>query len=506
MASIASLSVSLTAHTAAFGASMKRASRTVSTFSAGVAASALKVTKWAAATAAAAATAGAYFTAQSMAMIDSTGKLADQLGTTTEKLIGLRHAAEIAGGGAELMNSSLVMLNKRLGDVSESKDVAVGLGMIGLNMEGLFGMDPADQFKLIAEGVSKLKTQTQKAGVATAIFGRSGSDLINILDLGSAGLEKMADDAQILGLNFSRIDAAKVELANDAFARLGATTRALFDKIAIAASVPMKMIVNAFADWGATGMLSANGITDSMIAAGKTMAGLLDYTDALVSVLYSLEEAAHNVAAAFKTSHAFLQRYVDVAANYYAGGGASGMQMVNDNFNDRMGGAQQSRAAAAGARSNAIKSGADFFAGTRSKEAIDSVTNLYNKATKDLEDQRKKRDDMADVNKTEAIAAAKVQFNQEWAKKFVGGASDFLKGWVNGKVQQAKNAGFSAQYENVTPTSSVSRVSSGTWSGEFGGRATAGHTIANQQLEQLKELKLILRDINGNVAGGAVAR
>jgi len=50
--------------------------------------------------------------------IDVTAKLSARTGVSTEELIGFQKAAELTGAGTKLLNSSLDVMNKRIGEAS----------------------------------------------------------------------------------------------------------------------------------------------------------------------------------------------------------------------------------------------------------------------------------------------------------------------------------------------------------------------------------------------------
>lgn len=168
----------------------------------------------------------AAMTKANLDMMDSTGKLADRLGMTTERLMGLRHAADIAGGGAEALDTALEKMTRYVGEAAlgmkENRDT---LDRLGLSMKALLSMNPDDRFAAIAEGIRKLGTEEERTAVAMRIFGRGASELINTLALGADGLAEMQAEAEKLGLTFDRDAAARAEEANDALTRLGATIK-----------------------------------------------------------------------------------------------------------------------------------------------------------------------------------------------------------------------------------------------------------------------------------------
>lgn len=155
--------------------------------------------------------------------VDTLAKLSDRIGESTERLVGLQHAANITGAGAERMAAGLDVLQKRLGEAAMGTGEArAALDALGLSVDELMRMSPADQFGLIADRVKGLSTQAEKAAVTSKLFSRANQDLVNTLELGSAGLAKMQRRAQELGLAISRTDAAEIEKMNDAMTELKA--------------------------------------------------------------------------------------------------------------------------------------------------------------------------------------------------------------------------------------------------------------------------------------------
>src|SRR2546426_591780 len=75
---------------------------------------------------------------------------------------------------------------------------------------------PEEALKGIADGLSKMENPAQRAAAAVAIFGKAGQGMLPMLLGGAEALSAAQREAEKLGLTFSRLDAAKVELANEA--------------------------------------------------------------------------------------------------------------------------------------------------------------------------------------------------------------------------------------------------------------------------------------------------
>ncbi|MBX2809508.1 MAG: hypothetical protein KTR20_12860 [Cellvibrionaceae bacterium] len=217
--------------------------------------------------------------AESAKTADQLAKLSDRIGEMPEKLTALQHAAELNGASTQVMNKSLEQMSKRIGEAikgtGEAKDY---LDRLGLSTQAFYSLSPAEQFKTIAESVSGLATQQEKAAAANAIFGRSGIELINTLDVGREGLNAMETEARQLGLTLSRVELAKVEAANDAFHRAKETSkgfgRSLSVELAPYITAVSERFVEAAKEAGGFERISQKMVQVTAFAVGKLADGV----------------------------------------------------------------------------------------------------------------------------------------------------------------------------------------------------------------------------------------
>jgi len=203
-----------------------------------------------------------YMLKRQMEVIDATAKLSDRLGITTEKLIGLQHAASITGTDAETLNKALEIFTRRLGEMTMgSGEAKRGLDMLGLTMDQLIKLGPAEAFGLAADKINLLGTQAEKAAAAYFLFGRAGSQMLNLLEVGSEGLKDFQEEVEKLGLTFSRLDAAQIEAANDALTRARATLTGLFRQATIELAPYIEVLADKFVDVSTAGEGMAANVT-----------------------------------------------------------------------------------------------------------------------------------------------------------------------------------------------------------------------------------------------------
>lgn len=281
MGTIANLAVSLTAKTAEFTSGFKKASKTVSDFTGTVGAVVGKVGGIASALAGLAGAASVtWLVKSSMEAMDATGKLSDTLGISTEKLVGLQHAAKLAGVGQEDLTKAL------------SKTVL------------LHGS--ADAFYKVADKISGMTDSGDRAKLAFKEFGNNWRALMPMLMQGSGGLAAMQKEAEKLGLTFSRIESAQVKAANDSLKRLGEIITGISTKLAVQLA-PFIEAVNARLVGMAT---NGEGMGLKVVGAFewvcKAVAKVTDYFNILKGTFYVLASGFGTMVQGFLTGMAKL--------------------------------------------------------------------------------------------------------------------------------------------------------------------------------------------------------
>ena len=185
-----------------------------------IGASVTKIAKIGAAFATAGVAAGVALTKASMASVDALAKTSDRLGIATEKLAGLQHAASLAGVENRTLEKSLQNLAVGVSDAADGTGVAKdALLELGLNASVLEQLPLDQQMSRVAEAMQDVTNQTDKVRIATDLFGARGVAVLNMIGGGSENLAVMAAEAEHLGIAVSRVDAAQIEMANDAVTR-----------------------------------------------------------------------------------------------------------------------------------------------------------------------------------------------------------------------------------------------------------------------------------------------
>jgi len=150
--------------------------------------------------------------------IDEQAKMASQLGLSNQILGVFRDAAGYAGISVTNLNTALRKMSQSVADAAngtgEAKDA---LEELGLNAEQLRQQGPEKAFKAIIDRLDQIPAGIKKTGLAMDIFGRSGAAMANLTSRGLQGAQK---DADTLKLKLTTAQAANVEAANDAWAKI----------------------------------------------------------------------------------------------------------------------------------------------------------------------------------------------------------------------------------------------------------------------------------------------
>ena len=157
---------------------------------------------------------------------DGVAKMARRTGLSVEALSELQYAAGQSGVEVSELENGFRRMQRTIYDagrgLSTAKEAFADLGVGAAQMERL---TPEQQFKLLAERISKIEDPTRKAALAMTIFGRSGTQLLPLMADGARGIELLQAEARSLGLTMATKDAEAAEVFGDTLDRLWKVVR-----------------------------------------------------------------------------------------------------------------------------------------------------------------------------------------------------------------------------------------------------------------------------------------
>lgn len=279
---IGALRVVLGADTAAFESGLKGAQSKMDSFGSGMAKAGVAI----GVAMAAAATALAVSIKHAVDEADKLGKMAQKIGVPVEELSALKHAADLSGVGIEALGTSMGKLAKTMVEAaakpaSEAANAFRALGVSVTNSDGTL-KSSSQVLSDVAGKFEGLKDGAGKTAVSMAIFGKSGKDMIPLLNSGAQGLQEMKDEAAKLGIVIDNQTAKSAEAFNDNLTRLGKAKDGIILKIT-------------------AGMLPAmEDLSAAMVQTAKDTDGLKSIGEILGGSLKVLATIGNGVADVFK--------------------------------------------------------------------------------------------------------------------------------------------------------------------------------------------------------------
>lgn len=167
---------------------------------------------------------------QAIDRADELSKTAQKIGVTTEALSTLGYAAQLADVDLSQLQAGLGRLTKFQAEAAQGTEANVEMfARLGIAYRETNGAlrDTGEVFREVADRLSKMPDSADKAAIALEIFGRSGANLIPLLNSGADGIAKLEDRARRLGLELSESAGKNAEELNDRLSDLGSVVEGL---------------------------------------------------------------------------------------------------------------------------------------------------------------------------------------------------------------------------------------------------------------------------------------
>jgi lambda family phage tail tape measure protein len=166
---------------------------------------------------------------------DEISKLSQKVGISTETLSGWRLAAQQAGVEGDGFNKAMVKLEQAATKAAAGNKAQVDqFKALGIAVTDAGGkIKPMEQlFGEVADRFAQFKDSATKTALATDLFGKSGAELIPLLNGGKAGLEEYVQMAKDFGLIVGKDAAPTAERFNDALEQLSFVGKGVANQLA----------------------------------------------------------------------------------------------------------------------------------------------------------------------------------------------------------------------------------------------------------------------------------
>jgi hypothetical protein len=201
--------------------------------------------------AAAAVTTFAALVRGSVNAMDGLYKLSQQVGISTESLSQLEYAAQLSGTSLDGLRTGLLRLSRTASDAANGMTTAQrAFDAIGVSAKKADGtLKSTDELLLeIAEQFSKYEDGAGKAALAQELFGRSGAQLIPLLNQGRDGIAELTAEADRLGLTVGTDAAQAAERFNDNLTRMATAFKGVITQASQRLLPTMEAVAQSFVD------------------------------------------------------------------------------------------------------------------------------------------------------------------------------------------------------------------------------------------------------------------
>ncbi len=153
---------------------------------------------------------------------DNLGDATVKTGFTVEALSQLAFVAEQQGTSVEGLQKGLTGMAKFTVQLASGAKGAVKvLDALGISTKDFLAMTPEQRFRVLVEQLSRIEDPTLRAGVAMKVFGKSATDMLPMIALGSEGMDQMQRKAEALGLTVSKDMVDKFGSFSDELSAIG---------------------------------------------------------------------------------------------------------------------------------------------------------------------------------------------------------------------------------------------------------------------------------------------
>lgn len=247
------------------------------------------------------------------AAIDATNKMARVLGIATEQFQALALVAEEAGVAQENLSNLIVRSQKAIIQGAQGgEQYQKAFKTLGLDIQELLNLKPDQQFENIVEALSKIENPTLRNATAMEVFGKSGRDVINMIEDFGGKIEEARAFNDKFNLSVSQLDGRVIEEANDTFARLGLALDGLANTISIRVAPLVTEFSNSLLNAGADGESFGRSVDSGIEIASKAF-------DILNMAIKGVEIAFNSLTIVAAESIGFVSRQIYEAGERAAG-------------------------------------------------------------------------------------------------------------------------------------------------------------------------------------------
>jgi hypothetical protein len=228
---------------------------------------------------------------------DRLDELAQKTGVSVEKLSSLRLAAETNSVSLEDLSNSLAKLGRNMAEsVSDPTTTAArtftAMGISAADASGKL-RPVSDVLGDIAQKFATYQDGAGKAALAMNLFGKTGAELIPILNMGRSGLADVEAEARRLGITIDSDTAKKAAAFSDTMKKISLVWEGMIAQVAARLLPAMQQVAEAFVTLNTNGQLVTYGFAGldvmwkNIISTGLLFKAVIDAINSQLGVLFA---------------------------------------------------------------------------------------------------------------------------------------------------------------------------------------------------------------------------
>jgi hypothetical protein len=163
---------------------------------------------------------------------------ANKTGIAVDSIQELQFISKQADVSFDTVTSAINKFQKEI--VEGGTETTKALKRIGVTVEEIRAQKPEDQFLRIAQGVASIENPAERTATAMALFGKSGAELLPLINEGPDGIRALGVSFDELGVKLDAKAIAKLNDAGDAVDRLLDSVKALGVELISVAATPIE--------------------------------------------------------------------------------------------------------------------------------------------------------------------------------------------------------------------------------------------------------------------------
>ena len=222
--------------------------------------------------------------------IASFQQLSEKIGDTAENLASLKKASDVSGTSMDSIAAASIKLTAALSKTDEEgQGAAKAIKALGLDFDAFKALSPVEQIDSVSKAMNGFEDGANKTAVAVALWGKSGADMIPLLNDLANGSERNVTLTQ------DQITAADV--FSKKLAGLKSDMQTYAQQLSVGAIPTMTEVINRLRDLGVFSVEAGGGISFMQSAVELAGVALKNLTNLGAYVIFTFQGIGKAIAA-----------------------------------------------------------------------------------------------------------------------------------------------------------------------------------------------------------------